>query len=262
MDRGVSRLTAAIVVTAGMWFMGPRTVAAYSHPPGVSPSALLQRSFSVMAAVRAVHGIGHVKEREVELGDIDSAGSWRVQGDCALRGLTTTSKFSVKGRQTGRHAKAVDEQYTVRVNQRQGNLSVLRWSWAVWTRTAHPASAWRHTGVTHDARITTSMCPSLIIPQLRLHLPGPVEDMGRGSISGRHAEHLQSVFNGQGGGETVDVYVDLASFRWSRVELSGWGAGCCHAYNDRFDYSRYNVPVTINLPSALRLSTKPFVVIH
>src|SRR5438874_1763163 len=131
MGRRVSQIIAAVVVTAGMWLLAPRTAAAYSHARDLSPSELLERSFSVMAAVRAVHGTGRVNEREVELGDIHSAGSWRVQGDCALRGRTTTSKFSVKGAQTGRHAKAVDEQYIVRVTKRPGNLPVRRWSWTV-----------------------------------------------------------------------------------------------------------------------------------
>jgi hypothetical protein len=252
MRRLASLLIAAIVVTLWLWF----TAVGHSRTREPSYSAILQRSFWTMAAITAVHGKGHFTERELEPGDTRSAGSWRVQGDCATRGATTTSRFAVQGSQTGRHARAVDEQYTVRLTRVEA-LAIWRWPWRVWVRTVHPAATWHRTGVSHDAQMVESMCPSLI---MRQPLPGPVQNMGRIRIRGRSVEHLHSEISGQGGGQTVDLYVDPTSFRWVRVRLSGWGAGCCHTYFSRFDYSRYNAPLTARLPArgiAQPLSTLP-----
>jgi hypothetical protein len=242
MGRLAFLLIAGTLVTLGLWFL----VAARSQTRSLSPSAILQRSFSTMAAIPAVHGNGRLTEREVEPGDPQSVGSWRVHGDCATGGATTTSRFVVWGNQTGRHARSVDEQYEVQMTQ-EGALPLWRWPWRVSVRSIHPANTWHRTGFTHDARMVESMCPSLIIPQ---PLPGPVQDMGRTRISGRSVEHFQSGINGQGSGQTVDLYVDPTSFRWVRVGLSSWGAGCCHTYFSRVDYSRYNAPLSDGLPAS------------
>jgi hypothetical protein len=214
------------------------------------PSDIFQRSLDTMATIRAVHSSGHYTEREVEFGDPKSTGSWRVQGDCIRQGSTTVSRFSDQGNQTGRHPRAVDEEFIVRVPGYAPNPS--RWwpHWTVWVRTLHPSGRWHRTAVTHDAEIASSLCPSLIVPGLRLHLPGPIVDLGRVRIDGRSTIHLQSSFEGQGGGATDDFYVDPATFRWIRVRLSGWGAGCCHAFSGTFDFSRYNIATRIYLPAA------------
>jgi hypothetical protein len=244
------RIYAAILVllVLAVGAFAADTLAAYFRSSSMLPSEILQRSLSTMAAIHELHGSGRNSEREVEVSDLDSRGSWRIQGDCVTRGAETFSRFSIQGKQTGRHAHSVDEQYTVRSTPYEAN-PVLWWrAWTVWTRTAHPPGRWHRAGVTHDARIASSMCPSLIVPRLRLQLPGPVKNLGRVQIGARSAVHLQSSVNGEGGGATVDLYIDPVSFRWMRVGLSGWGAGCCHSYSSTFDYSRYNVPTSVTLP--------------
>lgn len=235
------------LIAATVVIVGTGTATVYERTRSLSPSEVLRRSFSTMAAVRTVHAAGRVHERGADPGDPQSMGSWRVQGDCTSRGATTSSQFSVAGSQTGRHPKVVDEQYVVGYTQPPDKLPTSRRSWHVWTRSVHPASSWHRTELTYHARLVASMCPAFIVPQLH-PLPGPVEDMGRTSINGRYATHLQSAFDGQGGGETVDVYVDPASFRWVRIDLRGWGPGCCYKYDNLFEYSRYNVPVTVRFP--------------
>ena len=243
------RLTALLVlVAAGSGSLAIHSRASQLDLSVLSPTVILQRSLSTMAAVRDIHAIGHSTERAVESSDPSSAGSWRIQGDCTSHGTAALARFSFRGKQTGRHIETVNQQYVVRATRYQANPTLWWPGWSVWSRLAHPLGSWHRTGVTHDARIVSSMCPSLIVPQLRLHLPGPLDDMGRIEIGGRHAEHLQSSFNGQGGGDTVDLYVDLVSFRWTRVGLSGWGAGCCHAYHNTFEYSRFDIPLHITSP--------------
>lgn len=230
------------VVVAGSVACGP------SSGSAATPSDILWRSVGAMARIHSVHATGGQTERQVEIGDARSTGSWHIAGDCASSGAVTLSRFSYGGSQTGRHPRSVHAQYVVRVPTKDGGPAPRYVGWRVWSRPLHPLGSWHRVDVTHDARIVPSMCPSLIIRQLRARLPGPVKEVGRPRIAGREAIHLVSSFEGEGGGRTVELFVDAASFRWLRVRLSDWGAGCCHAESYTFDYSRYNLPARIKAP--------------
>jgi len=218
------------------------------QPATFSASAIFKRSLDTMAAVRSVYSTGRYSEREVEIGDLSSAGTWRIQGKCVEQGSATISQFSYRGKQIGRHPKSADEEYIVRATRYEANPSLWWRHWTVWVRAARPVGNWHRTGVTHDAEIVSLMCSSLLVPQLRLHLPRPIEDLGRATIDGRSTIHLQSSFDGAGSGATDDLYIDPMTFRWVRVALSGWGAGCCHAFSATFDFSQYNMVRRVGLP--------------
>jgi hypothetical protein len=218
-----------------------------------SPAAVYGRSIGMMSQVRDVHGVGTSRETEVEFTDLHSRGFWRVQGDCVTRPRSIVARFTIRGSQSGRHARAVDEQFTIVVPGSPASAVPPTRDWKVWfradtSRLSRPKAAWRRITVTHDALVVASMCPSLVVPGLHNRSAGSFKALGTVMVSGRRTVHLQSAFNGHGGGSTVDLYVDTETSRWLRVGLSGWGAGCCHSYATSFDLSRFNKPVALHVP--------------
>lgn len=225
-----------------------------SPSSAATPREILLRSETAMEAVHTVRVTGAEWEREIDPFDLHSSGSWEVQGECTTQVDGTVSRFSYRGSQTGLHAKAVDEQLVVRVPPVGATFSPsLRWT--VWRRTLHPLGSWHLTGLTHDAQLVTSMCPSLITPT-ELRVSTPFKDVGRLRIGGREVIHLVTSIEGHGGGDATELFVDAHSYRWLQVRLSGWGPGCCHAYRTTFDYSSFNVPASIKFPLHRPVSRK------
>jgi hypothetical protein len=216
----------------------------------VSPSDIMKRSLVVMTTIRDVHASGSSWEKEVDFGDPDSTGSWTLQGNCASQGRGTIGRISIHGLLTDQHRRTVNEQITIRAGPYQANLERWWHSWTVWMRAAGRGGHWQRIAMTRHARLAATMCPSLLAPQLHSSLPGTLEYLGTTRINDQYAVHLisQSPAANQGGGGTIEFFVDSHSFRWVRVGLGGWGPGCCHSYSTTIDYSRFNVTVGTSLP--------------
>lgn len=229
-------LLLVLILLGGAWLHWSPVVATAGVP--LSPLWAAKRSIVLETTLDDARVTAGSEDREVYANDPNSTGTYRITAICAGQGDVRTARVAVLGHETGRESEAVSATYVLKAAPDPRRHDAFEDPMQVWSRDVRPGSKWHRGADQYRAGFALSMCPALLAPRLVRTLSRQSQSGSFTSIHGRPAAHLhfKQGMASEGAGNTVDLYVDVLTLHWLRVDLSGWGPGCCGAYRTRVDY--------------------------
>ncbi|HEX8919552.1 MAG TPA: kelch repeat-containing protein, partial [Chloroflexota bacterium] len=232
-------LLIACVGIGGVPSSAPRVLAA----DGPDPATLLQQSITTMKG--SLHTARSAGKSTITASGQKAA--FTITGTCALTGTRLNAQLHLKGTTIG-------QKKPVALNEQDGLIWSQSPGWvAVFTRPAGQGKAWQSIDPfdSTGAGMFGLGCPLITVAQMEQQPPANLTLLGPATIGTEAAWHLRSTVKATGSTQTINLYIGQQSLFLLRVGATVNASQL--KQTSTMDYSAFNDPVTIALPSVTPL---------